>query len=101
MKFGRNHFRTSHLFSLKKNRHSNIKEKMCVITTQLLDVKIPQPIQSAYFSMKKLNFVLLALHNIVFFLNNYLFFKTSSYFSVKKLKEHRRNMPGFLLLNQY
>lgn len=59
---------------IKKNRRSNIKEKMCVITTQLLDVKIPQPIQSAYFSMKKLNFVLLALHNIVFFLNNYLFF---------------------------
>lgn len=73
MKFGKNHSRTSHLFSLK-NRRSNIKEKMCEITTQLLDVKIPQPIQSAYFSMKKLNFVLLALHNIVFFLNNYLFF---------------------------
>lgn len=73
MKFGRNHSRTSHLFSFKK-RCKKIKEKMCEITTQLLDVKIPQPIQSAYFSMKKLNFVLLALHNIVFFLNNYLFF---------------------------
>lgn len=40
LNFGRNYFRTSHLFLMFKNSSSQHQRKICVITTQLLDDKI-------------------------------------------------------------